>query len=78
MRTLADLRPGESARLTQLGLRDSSAEIADILIEAGFVPGTLVTLLNCAPGGCPRIYDVDGAEIAIRRSVSAAIQIGEV
>ena len=78
MRTLADLRTGESARLTQLDFPDSLTDIADILMEAGFVPGTVVTLLNCAPGGCPRVYGVDGVEIAIRRSVSAAIQIGEV
>jgi hypothetical protein len=39
MRTLADLGPGESARLTQLDFPDSLTDIADILMEAGFVPG---------------------------------------
>jgi hypothetical protein len=41
MRTLADLDLGESARLTQLLLPD---DIAEIVSEAGFIPGAVVML----------------------------------
>jgi Fe2+ transport system protein FeoA len=72
MMTLADLRRGESARLTSL---DLPGEVADFVMEAGFIPGAAVTLLNRAPGGGPFIYSVDGAEIAIRRDVATGIRV---
>ncbi len=74
MRTLADLDLGESARLTQLLLPD---DIAEIVSEAGFIPGAVVMLRNRAPGGGPCVYAVDGADIVIRREVAACIRIGE-
>jgi len=72
MGTLADLRRGESTRLMKLLL---PPELAHCIMEAGFVPGTLITLMHCAPGGCPRVYRLDGADIAIRRELAASLQV---
>lgn len=74
MRTLADLRQGESARLVHLMVADDEA---NSVMEAGFVPGTVVTMLHSAPGGGPRIYRLDGAEIAIRIELASALQVEE-
>lgn len=72
--TLADLTRGESALLLHL---DVPADLANAAMEAGFIPGTLVTMIHSAPSGCPRVYRLDGAEIAIRRDLAAAIHIEE-
>ena len=74
MRTLADLRQGESARLVRLMVGDDEA---NSVMEAGFIPGTVVKMLQSAPGGGPRIYRVDGAEIAIRVELAAAFLVEE-
>jgi ferrous iron transport protein A len=71
---LASLRPGESAVISQL---DANEETSAWLMEAGFVPASEVMFLRAAPGGCPRIYRVDGAEIAIRRELAGNIRIGQ-
>jgi len=34
-----------------------------------------VTLIHCGPGGGPRVYLLDGAEVAIRRELAAGIQV---
>ena len=74
MRMLADLQQGESAKLKCVLLPE---DIANRVMEAGFVPGTLIKLVHCAPGGSPRVYRLDGAEIAIRRELAAALQMEE-
>ena len=71
-RTLADLRRGESGRLLPLSI---SGDLADTVMEAGFLPGATVTMLHSAPGGGPRIYRLDGAEIAIRKELAAALAV---
>ena len=72
MKTLADLRRGESATIIRLFLR---AEVTGRLMEAGFVPEACVTLIHCGPVGGPRVYLLDGAEVAIRRELAAGIQV---
>ena len=44
-------------------------------MELGFLPGTRVTVGRSAPGGDPRIFQVDGSEIAIRRETALRIGI---
>jgi Fe2+ transport system protein FeoA len=44
-------------------------------MEAGFVPEACVTLIHYGPIGGPRVYLVDGAEIAIRREFAASIEV---
>ena len=41
------------------------------LMELGFIPGTTVVAALSAPGGDPRVFRVDGSEIALRRETAA-------
>jgi ferrous iron transport protein A len=65
--TLADLREGESAVLDSLELPE---DVALRLMELGFLPGTTIVAGRAAPGGDPRVYRVDGSEIALRRETT--------
>jgi ferrous iron transport protein A len=64
---LSELRPGEQGVLDRLDLPE---EIAKRLMELGFVPGHVIEPALSAPGGEPRVYRVDGSEIAIRRETA--------
>ena len=65
--TLADLLPGESGVLAEL---DLSPDDAGRLMELGFLPGARVRAVRAAPGGDPRVFRVDGAEVALRRETA--------
>ena len=69
---LADLKVGESAVLGDLKL---SPPVAEHLMNLGFVPGLVVKVLRSGPGGDPRVYRVDGTEVAIRRDLSQNIDV---
>jgi ferrous iron transport protein A len=69
---LADLHVGESAILAELQL---SPPVAEHLMNLGFVPGLEVTVARSCPGGDPRVYRVEGTEIAMRRDVSRQIHV---
>ena len=69
---LADLHVGESAILAELQL---SPPVAEHLMNLGFVPGLEVTVARSGPGGDPRVYRVEGTEIAMRRDVSRHIHV---
>src|ERR1035441_7511173 len=62
--SLMDLRKGDAAILEGIDLPTDDARR---LMELGFVPGTRITAGNSAPGGDPRVFQVDGSEIALRR-----------
>src|SRR5579863_6164801 len=64
---LSELQPGEQGILERLELPD---EIAKRLMELGFLPGHVIEPALSAPGGEPRVYRVDGSEIAIRRETA--------
>lgn len=65
--TLADLPDGEAGILESLQLPE---DVALRLMELGFLPGTLIVAGRSAPGGDPRVYRVDGSEIALRRETT--------
>ncbi|MGB8886281.1 MAG: FeoA family protein [Candidatus Korobacteraceae bacterium] len=69
---LADLRVGETAILSELEL---AAPVAEHLMNLGFVPGLEVQVLRSGPGGDPRVYRVDGTEVAMRRDLSRHILV---
>src|SRR5579864_5076112 len=69
---LADLKVGESAIVAELKLAPA---IAEHLMNLGFVPGLVVKVLRSGPGGDPRIYRVDGTEVAMRRDLSRNIDV---
>jgi len=66
-RNLTELKRGESGIIDRL---DLPVEDATRLMEMGFVPGHTVTPANAAPGGDPRVFQVDGSEIALRRDTA--------
>ncbi len=64
---LAQLREGEHGILDRV---DLPADEARRIMELGFLPGMRITVARCAPGGDPRVYRVDGSEVAIRRETA--------
>lgn len=70
--SLAELRCGESAVLESL---DVAEDFARRLMELGFFPGGSVVVAGCAPGGDPRVYRVDGSEIALRVETARSLMV---
>jgi len=70
--TLVDLRSGDAAILDRI---DLPGEDARRLMELGFLPGTRVTAGLSAPGGDPRVFQVDGSEIALRRETARQMKV---
>lgn len=71
-RTLADLLENQQALVESLNLPE---DLAGRLMELGFVPGQAVTAARSAPGGDPRVFRVDGAEVALRRETALHIHL---
>jgi ferrous iron transport protein A len=70
--SLMDLRKGDAAILDRIDLPKDDARR---LMELGFVPGTRITAGNSAPGGDPRVFQVDGSEIALRRDTQRRLKV---
>ena len=70
--TLAGLRRGERGILEALNLPEDEARR---LMEMGFIPGSTVTAGQSAPGGDPRVFQVDGSEVALRRETAARLSV---
>jgi ferrous iron transport protein A len=70
--TLLDLRRGDDAVLECI---DLPAADARRLMELGFLPGATVTAGLSAPGGDPRVFQVDGSEIALRRETARQLKV---
>jgi ferrous iron transport protein A len=66
-RTLAELSCGEQAVIESLDLPEDQARR---LMELGFLPGHVVAAARCAPGGDPRVFRVDGSEVALRKETA--------
>jgi ferrous iron transport protein A len=64
---ITTLRRGESGILDRIELPEHDARR---LMEMGFLPGHTVVPARSAPGGDPRVYQVDGSEIALRRETA--------
>lgn len=70
--TLMDLRKGDAAILDCIDLPGDDARR---LMELGFLPGTRITAGFSAPGGDPRVFQVDGSEIALRRETAKRMKV---
>jgi Fe2+ transport system protein FeoA len=44
-------------------------------MELGFLPGARIVAGRSAPGGDPRVFQVDGSEIALRRETARRIKV---
>lgn len=62
-----ELRRGEQGVLERIDLPEEDARR---LMEMGFVPGHTITPAHAAPGGDPRVFRVDGSEVALRRETA--------
>lgn len=70
--TLMDLRRGDAATLERIDLPGDDARR---LMELGFLPGAEITAGYSAPGGDPRVFQVDGSEIALRRETARRLKV---
>ena len=70
--TLVDLRRGDAAILEGIDLPGDDARR---LMELGFLPGARITAGLSAPGGDPRVFQVDGSEIALRRETARRVKV---
>jgi len=70
--SLEDLERGEQGILEALDLPEDEARR---LMELGFIPGSRVTAGMSAPGGDPRVFQVDGSEVALRRETAARLRV---
>jgi ferrous iron transport protein A len=70
--SLVDLRQGDAAILDGIDLPSADARR---LMELGFLPGTQITAGRSAPGGDPRVFQVDGSEIALRRETAKHLTV---
>ena len=66
-KSLAQLAEGEAGTLDRLELPE---DIARRLMELGFLPGHVIVPARSAPGGEPRVYRVDGSEVALRHETA--------
>ncbi len=70
--SLHELPLGETALVHDFKM---APHVAEHLMNLGFVPGVEVRVTRSGPGGDPRVYRVDGTEVALRRDVSKQIEI---
>jgi len=70
--SLVDLRQGDAAVLDRIDLPGDEARR---LMELGFLPGSTITAGLSAPGGDPRVFQVDGSEIALRRETARKLKV---
>lgn len=70
--TLAELPTGQRCVIDRLELPE---ELARRLMELGFLPGNEVVPARRAPGGGPRVFRVDGSEVAIRTETARRMYV---
>lgn len=66
---LPDLPLGRVARVASVD------EALPELVEVGFVPGARVKPRHTGLGGDPRVYEVDGALVALRRGAARRVHV---
>ena len=66
-RNLTELKRGQEGVLERIDLPEEDARR---LMEMGFLPGHTITPAHAAPGGDPRVFRVDGSEVALRRETA--------
>jgi ferrous iron transport protein A len=66
-RNLTELKRGQHGVLERIDLPEEDARR---LMEMGFLPGHTITPAHAAPGGDPRVFRVDGSEVALRRETA--------
>lgn len=72
-RSLTELALGEQGIVESIDLPQGDARR---LMELGFLPGAQVEYVRRSPFGDPRVFQVDGTEIALRRETALHVWIG--
>ena len=75
IKTLSDLDPGTTALIGELDMDESDSVR---LMELGFIPGTAVSCQRRVPLGDLAVYQLEGAQIAVRRETARRIRIRSV
>ena len=70
--TLAELKPGETARVVRVG---SVGSIRRRIVDMGAVSGTSVSMVKVAPLGDPMEVKIKGYSLTLRKEEAAAITI---
>ena len=73
--TLAELELGARARVVQTRGAGGSGDLSLRLMEMGFVPGTVVTLIKRAPLGYPLELRVRGSHVSLRRAEARLVEV---
>jgi len=69
---LSELSRGQHAVIDEIML---SGPALDQVMLFGFMPGVEVVVGYAGPGGDPRVYRVDGTEVAVRRETARHILV---
>jgi Fe2+ transport system protein FeoA len=69
-RSLTELRLGEQGIVESIDLPEGDSRR---LMELGFLPGAQIQYVRRSPFGDPRVFLVDGSEVALRRETALHI-----
>ena len=72
MMTLRELKPGESARIEEVG---GEGALRQHFLDMGLIPGVDVTVVKLAPMGDPMELMIRGYELTLRMDDAAQIRI---
>lgn len=72
MRTLKDLRPGQSGRVAAIAGMDA---VKRRLVDMGLTPEVDVRVMRVAPLGDPMVIEVRGYDMAIRKQDAANVTL---
>jgi len=73
MKTLDQLKPGESGVIKEFTQRDLALK----LIEMGCLPGEKIKITKIAPLGDPIAIEVSGYELSMRKQEASAVLLEE-
>ncbi len=71
--TLADLKPGETAKIHSVGLETS---LGQRLLALGFLPGQPIRFLKNAPFGDPVLVEIGSRVVSMRREEAKHVVVG--
>lgn len=72
MRTLAEVRVGESASVTGI---DGNDAVGARILEMGITPGIEIRVIGTAPLGDPIELEVRGYRLSLRRNEAARVEV---
>ena len=74
MRTLDQIRPGSSARITRLKV---DGPIGQRLAEMGLIEGALVRVVRTAPLGDPLEIQLEDYSLSLRKAEARCVEVSE-